>query len=168
MKLWDTGEWLHAARVLTVECNVFTLPGQTELAWLHQGAPIPFCQHQYPFHTTEPGLAELYCAGLVPSRTMDGLFKPVLYCMSQIQGRDCTEMLEDFMDLFKRREQVWRWLVLVAFIVKRKEAIAFNNHPNTDHNLHIYWTCLTPFLFTVCRYFVHIFNYFTIFFTLRY
>lgn len=69
---------------------------------------------------------------------------------------------------FKRREQVWRWLVLVAFIVKRKEAIAFNNHPNTDHNLHIYWTCLTLFLFTVCRYFVHIFNYFTIFFTLRY
>lgn len=108
------------------------------------------------------------CTGLVPSRTMDGLFKPVLYCMTQIQGRDCTEMLEDFMDLFKRREQVWRWLVLVAFIVKRKEAIAFNNHPNTDHNLHIYWTCLTLFLFTVCRYFVHIFNYFTIFFTLRY
>lgn len=65
MKLWDTGEWLHAARVLTVECNVFTLPGRTELAWLHQGAPIPFCQHQYPFHTTEPGLAELYWPGSI-------------------------------------------------------------------------------------------------------
>lgn len=167
MKLWDTGEWLHAARVLTVECNVFTLPAE-------QNWPGYIKEHRYRSVNTNTLFTLLNQA--LPNCTVLAWFHQGPWMASsslcstvwvRYRGETAQRCWRTSWT-FKRREQVWRWLVLVAFIVKRKEAIAFNNHPNTDHNLHIYWTCLTPFLFTVCRYFVHIFNYFTIFFTLRY